>query len=357
MPTSSNPVPVVHLHWVRESPERELVLPISSTLSTLDDLPPSARAAVVASRLPELELHLPPFRPYLHEDPGAWLAALEYRFDGPNRLIGTHPADPDPIATMGFHHAVLLLFRAFSADTTPLTLVAEPCPSVVIPPAPTRYHTVSPRPALAAAPGERTRHYRRVYRRISLAFQAAIRESFPPCYIDSPSLLGRRQRILPVIAWSAAVPSVGRTVDEISLDIFDTRQAALFFRRLPRRLGSRLRPVHQAAIRHEVTPHIRGAYNPNSARTVTSACRRRTLQLNRLFSSEMRLILAFIGFLTRIPDWLPRAASRPDAVYREICRAWARLEILFRSFHERRSNTAFGSLLLLEAVRTLEEIE
>ena len=67
--------------------------------------------------------------------------------------------------------------------------------------------------------------------------------------------------------------------------------------------------------------------------------------------------MAFIGFLTRIPDWLPRAAARPGAVYREICRAWAKLEIQFRSFHEGRANTAFGSLLLLEAVRTLEEIE
>ncbi len=143
----------------------------------------------------------------------------------------------------------------------------------------------------------------------------------------------------------------------MSLDIFHPRQAALFFRRLPRRLVPRLRPVHQAAIRFDVTPHIRGAYNPASARAVTASCRRRTLQLNRLFSSELRLIMAFIGFLTRIPDWLPRAAARPNTVYGEICRAWAKLEIQFRNFHEKRGSTAFGSLLLLEAVRTLEEIE
>ncbi len=146
MPTSSKSDAVVHLHWVRESPERELVLPISSTLTSLDVLPPSARAAVAAAGRPEIELHLPPFRPWAHEDPGAWLAGLEFRFDAPNRLTGFHPADPDPISTMGLHQAVVVLFRAFFADTTPLTLVAEPAPPALIPAPPPPHPTVSPPP-------------------------------------------------------------------------------------------------------------------------------------------------------------------------------------------------------------------
>src|SRR5688572_17447753 len=117
--------PQVHLHWVRETPSRALSWPISSSFMSLRPLPRCVRTAVRATGLDTVEVHLPPYRPISAPPLNLWLAGLVFRQDAAGRLIATHADDADPLATMAFHQAMVLVMRAVANDTTPLTLVAE----------------------------------------------------------------------------------------------------------------------------------------------------------------------------------------------------------------------------------------
>ncbi len=356
MSYSNVSVPQVHLHWVRETPSCALQLPVSATLSSLDSLPECVRAAVLATGLPAVELHLPPFRAGEIFDEPAWFAGLSFHQDSAGRLVATAAGDPEPAATMGLHQAVVLAFRALYGDTTPLTLVAEPPPAPLLPQPLPRHHVCAPNGGLATAPAERSHTYMRCYKAVALALQAAIRDFLPPSVIDSVASLDKREQTLPLLAWSVTEPAVGRHVDELGIEVLNQKLTDRAFRGLARRLTGRLKLVYAIATRLDAPPHVRRSYSPASAETAVEACRTRSRFFRLLLNNEFRLISALIRHCSRIPGWRQRVLTHPTVVYREVCASWADLEIHLRHFYQRRHHYALGSLLLVEAARALESL-
>ena len=346
----------VHLHWVRETPSRALELPVSRTLHSLDSLPECVQNAVRATGLPELELHLPPFvaATVSYED---WCDGLRFRQDAAGRLIASSANDSDPLATMALHQAMTLIFRAIANEETPLTIVAEPGPSAILRQPLAARHVCLPGGGLAAAPAERSRHYDRTYKAISLALQAAIRDSLPPAHVESIAQFEDRQHVHSLLAWSAAAPVVGRTVDQLGLDIFNARMLKRAFDGVPGRLAPRLAEVREILVRHGAPKLIRNSYSPSKAGHISRHCRERSRFLNLLFMNEFRLISAFVHFCTRIGSWRERGGQKPKRVYREAREAWAEVEVHIRGFYQRHRHSAIGSVLLLEAVRVLEAVD
>lgn len=349
--------PQVHLHWVRETPSRALILPVSTTLPSLDALPQCVRTAVLATGLASVELHLPPFRPIESPSFDAWLEALVFRQDAAGRLVASRTGDPDPLATLAFHHAVVLVFRAVTGDETPLTLVAESPRSPLLRRALPVRHVCAPRGGLLAAPSERGHAYQRRYSAVSLAVQAAIRDCLPPAHITSVSQFEDREKALALLAWSSALPTVGAHVDALGVDVLNADSVDRAFAGAQKRLTSRLAEVSEILDRLQVRPLIRGSYEPGKARTIVQYCQRRKRYLHLLFSNEFRLIAALVGLCSRLPGWRTRQAANPARIYREVREEWEKVEIHLRNFYQRRPHAAFGSRLLLEAVRALEAVD
>jgi hypothetical protein len=349
--------PQVHLHWVREAPSRALALPISSSPQSLESLPACVQKAAIATGLESIEVHLPPYRPAYNPDLDVWLAGLQFRQDTVGRLIATHADDPDPLATMAFHQAAVLVMRAVYANTTPLTIVAELGRSMLFRQPLALRHQCSPLGGLANAPTERSRDYFRAYRALSLALQSIIRESLPPAHVKTVSQFEDRDHILALLAWSAAEPVVGRHVDELGVDVLNPLTLNRAYANLPKRLAPRLAEVWEILVRQRADPAICDSYNPSKALRIANRCRQRGGYANLLFSNEVRLISAFVQFCARIGIWRARAGANPATIFRELRDSWEDLEVLIRRFYQRRPHSALGSLLLLEAVRTLEALD
>jgi hypothetical protein len=357
MPVPTLASPQVHLHWVRETPSRVLILPVSTSLPSLDALPPCAQTAVLATGLATVELHLPPYRPIHNPDFDAWLATLVFRQDAAGRLIATCSSDPDPLATMAHHHAVVLALRAVTNDETPLTLVAEsPGSPLLRQPMPVR-HACAPRGGLLSAPSERSNAYHRCYRAVSLGVQSAIRDYLPPAHIHSLKQFDDRDHILALFAWSASEPIVGRHVDALGVDVLNATSVHRAFSGVQKRITPRLEEVSGILHRHHARPLIRASYNPAKVGPIVRRCQQRKRYLNLLFSNEFRLITALIGFCAQIPSWRNRGAADPARVYRQVREEWERIELHLRHFYQRRPHGALGSRLLLAAVRALEAVD
>ncbi|MFN0101710.1 MAG: hypothetical protein ACKV2U_06420 [Bryobacteraceae bacterium] len=347
----------VHLHWVRETPSRALELPVSKTLHTLESLPPCVQTAVRATGLQSVELHLPPYRPAYYPDFSAWLAGLQFRNDAVGRLIATSADDADPLASMAYHQAIVLVLRAISGDATPLTIVAEPaCSPLLRQPLATR-HRCAPQGGLVNAPAERSRDYHRTYKPLSIALQWAIRETLPPARVESTAQFADRDHTLALLSWSAAQPVVGRYVDQLGVDVFSKDMLDRAYAGLPRRLADRLAEVRDILGRHGVDPAVRDSYKPSQAAEIAQHCRVRARFLYLLFCNEFRLISAFVQFCARIPAWRERGAANPALVFREVRDAWEDLETLIRRFYQRHRHSSIGSRMLMEAVRTLEAVD
>lgn len=349
--------PQVHLHWVREAPSRALDFPLSTSLQSLRSLPPCVQSAVRALHLNTVELHLPPYRPSRTRDFEAWLTGLQFRQDAIGRLIATHADDPDPLATMAYHQAMLLVYRAVSGDTTPLTIVAEPPASPLLRRPLARRHHCADRGGLANAPAERSVGYNRSYKGVSAAIQVAIRQAVPPAHISSLRQFADRDHTLALLTWSAAEPAVGRHVDELGVEVLKPNMLNTAFRGLYKNLGPRLEEVRDILIRHHASPFLCDRYKPSEAVPIADGCRRRPRFLNLLFSNEVQLISAFVQFCARIGGWRESAANDPNAVFREVRDSWAALEVHIRSFYQRQSHSVLGSILLVEAVRALEALD
>jgi hypothetical protein len=349
--------PQVHLHWVRETPSRALNLPVSISLPSLESLPPCVQSAVRALPFDTVELHLPPYRPSRARDFEAWSAGLQFRQDAVGRLIATHAGDPDPLATMAYHQAMVLVLRAVSGDTTPLTIVAEPPVSPLLQRPLARRHRCSGNGGLAKAPAERSFGYDRSYKGLSAAIQIAVRQAVPPAHISSIGQFADRDHTLALLTWGAAVPAVGRNVDELGVEVLKPSLLNTAFRGLYKNLGPRLEDVREILIRHGAKPALCDRYKPSKAVPIADGCRRRPRFLNLLFSNEHRLISAFVQFCARIAGWRTRAAGDPTVVFREVREAWENLEIHIRSFYQRQPHSVLGSILLVEAVRALEAVD
>jgi len=349
--------PQVHLHWVRESPLRALELPVSCSLLSLDALPVRAQSAVRATGLASVELHLPPFRPAHTPDPDAWFGGLHFRQDAAGRLIATHSEDPDPLATMAFHQAIVLVMRAVTGDATPLTIVAESAPSPLLRrPLADRY-CCGPGGGLRNAPAERAFGYNRAYKAFSQAIQTALRAAVPPAHVVSIDQFSDRDHVFALLAWGAAEPVTGRHVDELGVEVLKPQMFDRAFKGLARRLAVQLTEVQQILLRHRADPAIRNFYKPDRAARITAACRRRSRYMQLLFSNEVRLITSFVQFCARVAGWREQAGGDATAVYREVRATWEEIESLLRRFYQRHHHSALGSLLLLEAVRTLEAVD
>ena len=79
--------PQVHLHWVRETPSRVLVSPVSQSLDSIERLPPCVQTAVRDAGLPSVELHLPPHRAALDAPLPEWSAGLRFRQSAAGRSL------------------------------------------------------------------------------------------------------------------------------------------------------------------------------------------------------------------------------------------------------------------------------
>jgi len=357
MPNRTAADPQVHLHWVRETPSRALDLPISSSLQSLQPLPPCVQIAVRATGLDSVEVHLPPYRPAHAPNLEAWLTGLRFRQDAIGRLIATHADDPDPLATMAFHQAMVLVMRAVSSDSTPLTIVAESGDSPLLRQPLALRRRCSDHGGLAQAPAERAWGYNRAYKRISSALQGAIRQSMPPAHIQSVGQFTDRDHTLALLTWSAAEPVVGRYVDELGVDVLSPRMLTRACSGLSKRLAPRLAEVHEILARHRTADGIRESYNPACALRIAKHCLRRGRFLNLLFSNEVRLISAFVQFCSRISGWRENAGTNPASVFREVRDSWIDLEVYIHRFYQRHPHSALGSILLVEAVRTLEALD
>ena len=349
--------PQVHLHWVRETPSRALDLPISSSHQSLQSLPPCVQMAVRATGLKTVEVHLPPYRPAHAPHLEAWLTGLRFRQDAVGRLIAIHADDPDPLATMAFHQAMVLVMRAVSQDNTPLTIVAESANSPLLRQPLALRHRCSDGGGLSNAPAERASGYNRAYKRISSALQAAIRESMPPAHLQSVGQFADRDHTLALLTWSAADPVVGRHVDELGVDVLSPQMLTRACSGLSKRLAPRLAEVHEILARHRAAAGIRESYNPAGALRIANHCLRRRSFIHLLFSNEVRLISAFVQFCARISGWRARAAGNPASIFREVRDSWEGVETIIRHFYLRRPYSALGSILLLEAVRVLEAVD
>lgn len=349
--------PQVHLHWVQETPSRGLALPVSQTLNSLEALPPCAQNAVRATGLAEVELHIPPYRPSVDLDLGLWLSGLRFRQDAAGRISATHSADVQPIATAAFHQAMVLTLRAVTGDATPLTLLAETPGSQVLPqPLATRY-TCAERGGLANAPSERSHHYDRVYKTVSVAAQAALRATVPSAHITDLSQFDDRPHTLALLAWSAAPAIAGRHVDQLGVDVLNAALLERAQAAIPRRLLRRLSEVWELLGRHEIHPTVRRSYHPDLLTKTVERLRNAPQFLHLLFANELRLITAFIRYCVRIPTWREEYAASPSNAYREARLAWEELEVHFRWFYQKKPHPAIGSYLLLETARTLEAID
>ena len=349
--------PQVHLHWVRETPSRALDFPISSSPQSLKSLPPCVQTAVLATGLATVELHLPPYRPSHSPDLAAWLAKLQFRQNAAGRLIGTPDDDADPRATMAFHQAMVLVMRAVSGDTTPLTIVAEHGLAGILPRPLAARHRCAPDGGLAKAPAERGFGYDRAYKATSIAIQTAVRAAVPPAHIGSIDSFSEPDQTLAILTWGAAAPVTGRHVDELGVEVLKPRMIGVAFYRLPDRLAVRLAEVREILLRHRASPVICDSLKPSRAERLGEQCRRRPKLLNQLFSNEVRLISNFVQFCARISGWRARAAGNPASIFREVRDSWEGVETIIRHFYLRRPYSALGSILLLEAVRVLEAVD
>jgi hypothetical protein len=356
MSASLTSAPQVHLHWVRETPARALELPVSSTLDSLDLLPESVQTAIGATGLDAVEVHLPPYRPAQFASRADWAAGLVFRQDAPGRLSAIHSSDPDPLATLALHYAFVLVHRAVSGDSTPLTLVAPAAPSALLRQPLPAIHRCSPAGGFAEAPAERGHAYRRVYRTLSLTLQAKLRQVLPPAHLESLDQLAAVDPICALLAWSHAQPAAGRHVDQLSLDIFNRNMVDRAFAGVQSRLAESLGEISQILSRYDAAPALRAAYDPARASRILARVRTRARHVNLLFANEARIISAFIQFLTRIPGWRELYASNPAAVFREVRHGWEEIEVHIRRLYQRHRHSAIGSLLLLEAARTIEEV-
>lgn len=349
--------PQVHLHWVRETPSRGLVSPVSQPLDSIERLPPCAQTVVRAAGLPTVELHLPPYRPALDPKLPEWFSGLRYRQTAVGRLVATHSDDAQPLATHAAHQALVLICRAITGDTTPLTLVAESpeCPLLRRPLA--ARHTCARRGGLADAPAERSHNYDRAYKAVALAVQSALRAIVPPAHIQTIGQFEDRLHTMSLFAWGAAAPVVGRHVDQLGVDVLNARLLQRSFGGMCMRLEPRLEEVWQLLSRHGAEPLYRNSYKPNRVEAIVNRFRLGGQFLHLLFANEMRLITAFVSFCTQIQNWRDRAGGNPAVVYREVRAAWEAVEVPIRSFYQRQPHPAIGAHLLLEAARTLEEID
>jgi len=349
--------PQIHLHWVRETPSRALELPVSETLDSLDALPSCVQNAVRAAGLPAVELHLPPYQPALCPDREAWLAGLTFRFDAVGRLVASPAGEPDTGAWMAFHQAIVLIARAITGDTTPLTLVADAGPAPVLRRPLARRHVCAPRGGLDTAPPECSRDYHRAYKAVSLAAQGALRQTLVSGHLRTLDAFEDRRHVHALLNWSAASPINGRHVDTLGLDVHNPRDFARANAGLTARLAAQLAEIWEILDRHNARPLIRDSYRPRDAVRIAKRVQRESRFFRLLFHNEGRILTAFVRFCARISDWQARSKGNPAVVYREVRQSWEALECLFRAFYQRQPHPVIGSLLLLEAVRTLEAVD
>ncbi len=340
MPTRNDAAPQVHLHWVRETPSRGLELPVSSTLTSLDGLPPSARQAVAAAAplAPDgaVELHLPPAGKSSLLPSGP----LSFQSPAPGRLHAVAGFDQTPDATLAFQQAVVLALRAISADSTPLSIFSG---SDLVP--------VSS--GLSSAPAERSRRYASVYKTMSLRLQEAIRAAALPVLL--PTLdWDNRSLTLPLLVWAAAKPVVGEHVDQLAVDVLDGDSVRRSFRGLAPRLAPLLASLRDSLAARRAPDSLLAVYAPARASAITDQFRRQSRLVHLLFSNERRLITSLVHFLSRIPDWRDSHHADPAAAYREIRSAWARVEGHTRDFYRRCPCLQLGPIVLAEALRSLQ---
>ena len=349
--------PQVHLHWVRETPSRVLVSPVSQSLDSIDRLPPCVQTAVRAAGLPSVELHVPPHRAATDPELPEWFAGLHFRQSANGRLVATQWDDAQPLATQATHQALVLICRAITGDTTPLTLIAEaPDTPLLRRPLAVR-HACAPRGGLANAPSERSHNYDRAYKSVAVAIQSALRATVPAAHIRSMDQLEDRPHTMALFAWGAAAPVVGRHVDQLGVDVLNARLLDRTFGGMCTRLAPRLAEVWQLLNRHGAEPLYCNSYKPNRVEEIVNRYRRGDQFFHLLFANEMRLITAFVRFCAQIQGWRQRANGDPAIVYRSIVAAWEDVEVHIRSFYQRHPHPAIGSHLLLEAARTLEAID
>ncbi len=349
--------PQVHLHWVRETPSRVLVSPVSQSLDSIERLPPCVQTAVRAVGLPSVELHLPPYRASLDPELPEWFAGLRFRQSALGRLVATHWDDAQSLATQATHQALVLICRAITGDTTPLSLIAESPGSPLLRQPLASRHACARRGGLADAPEERSHNYDRAYKAVAVSIQSALRATVPAAHLQTMDQLEDRPHSMALLAWSAASPVVGRHVDQLGVDVLNSRLLERSFGGMCSRLEPRLAEVWQILTRHGAEPRYRNSYRPNKVEAIVNRYRRGDQFLHLLFANEMRLITAFVRFCVQIQGWRQRASGDPAIVYRSIISAWEDVEVHIRAFYQRHPHPAIGAHLLLEAARTLEAID
>lgn len=357
MLTRSDAHPRVHLHWVRETPSRGLQSPISQSFDSPAALPAPLREPLYATGLTAIELHLPPYRPSKDYDANTWLKSLHFQQDAAGRLSAVHPFDPAPPVTAAFHQAAVLVSRAITGDTTPLTLLTEPARSPLLRQPLSRRHVCTPCGGWREAPAERSHFYAPVYRAFAQAAQTALRELLYLSHFESVTDFEDRPHSLAMLSWSGASPVIGRYVDQLGVDVLDNQSMARARAGMASRIVEPLAEVYDLLGRHGARPLIRESYNPAKAVAVVRHCHNHPLHLKQLFQAEKRLLTAFIGLLCRLPSWKDRANGNPALIYREFRSAWEDLEVYFRNFYQRRSYPAAASLLVLRSVQVMEEID
>lgn len=351
----------VHLHWVRQTFGHDLILPVSQTVRCTRDLPAPVREYLREQETEEVELHLPPYftmgsvkRTVPLE---AWAAELQFRRDFTGRIVATHTADAEPSATHALHQAIVLVVRAAFGDATPLTIAAEPEPGGILPSPKHEERVCDAGQGLTGAPAEASHNYARVYRLLSRRLQTGMRLWIPAQHLRSIEDFTALRKALAALVYSVVEPVNGSHVDEMGLSVLNFDLLARALVPVAKRVDVPLRAVTSSLSTVPGAEPIVAALCHRNATRITAEVLRQRTDLLRLIQSEHAVITRFIQFCTRVEHWanaLRKGTMMNRGILREIRAEFGAILDVLAVFYQRRQHFSVASLLLVEAVRTLE---
>lgn len=351
----------VHLHWVRQTFGHDLILPVSRTIEEYAELPAAVQQFLAGLPSSPVELHLPPYftlgsvkkTPPIEE----WAAGFRYTTDPAGRVVASHIADPEPAATHALHQAIVLIARAAFADTTPLTIAAQPEPGGILPNPKPVSRVCDPGLGLTGAPAEATQHYARLYRPLARNLQARMRQWIPAQHLRSVDDFASPQKAAAVLAYAVAEPVTGGYVDEMGLSVLNFDLLARAFVPVAKRIDVPLRAVTSALATVPGAEPALAALCPRNATRLTAEVTRQRTHLLRLVHSEYSVITRFIQFCSRVEEWAEALRTSPAlnrGTLREIRTEFGGILDVLAAFYQRKQQFPVASLLLVEAVRALE---
>ncbi len=206
------------------------------------------------------------------------------------------------------------------------------------------------------APGDCSPEYFKVYSRVSVAIQSAMRRWLPYIYFEDLERYETLSLALPLLVYQVSRPFAGRPKHELTYDVLSDRSMDTFFHGLGVRLRAELANVSRL-LRASGRPDAAASYAPGQARQILRSVRRSPRLVKSLLAADADFVNALVNLgchCARLRDGMsgnPRQAVKQFAqVSADLLKSFqARLRRLYGG----QDFTALGSLLLLEATNAL----